>query len=167
MILFISSPIFSVPIDELKLAQQQINTGAQTPVEDSKKNQPDSVQQDTIKTITDLATGVQSEVAERSGSDSPVVAAGNQPDDLSAGADANPTNAEGASDLETANTFWGGYGGYGGLGGYYRRPSYGYGGWGSGWRRGYGDYGYGGGWGWRGRGLSGSWGWGSPSYWYY
>lgn len=112
-------------------------------------------QQDTAKT-TDLIIGTPNDPS------SSVVTTtdeGKQPAEA-VSLDANPTKTiEGASDLETANTFWGGYSGWGG---YYRRPSY------YGWRRGYGDYGYGGGWGWRGRGLyGGGWGWGSPSYWYY
>lgn len=148
-------------MDDSVASRQQLKPEDQKSAEDSKKEQP---QQDVPKPIVNPAVAI-GEAAERSGSDGPVILGGNQPDDLAAGPDANPSNSEGASDLETANTFWGGYGGGWG----WRRPSYGYGGYGGyggGWRRGYGDYGYGGGWGWRGRGLYGGWGWGSP-YWYY
>lgn len=69
------------------------------------------------------------------------------------------------TDLDTANTFWGGYGGYGGWGGSYYRPYYGRyygGGWGGGW----GGRRWGGGW---GGGWGGRWGggWGRPSVYYY
>lgn len=65
------------------------------------------------------------------------------------------------TDLDTANTFWGGYGGYGGWGGSYYRPYYGryYGGGGGGWG-GWGGRRWGGGWGggrWGG-GWGGRWG---------
>jgi hypothetical protein len=67
-----------------------------------------------------------------------------------------PVPAEEKSDLDTANTFWGGY---------YRRPYYGgWGGYGGGWRRGWGGgYGYGRGFG--GWGGYGGWGWGGRTYW--
>lgn len=164
MLVFITAiitPILSIPVEVISPSQQQANTAAQKPEEKLKtEQQPQTVQQDDTKTVPILAIGVPNEAIDKPGG--AVIVGGNQPDDLNAGADANPTNPEAPADLETANTFWGGYGGWGG---YYRRPSYGYGGWGgSGWRRGYGDYGYGGGWGWRGRGLYGGWGWGSPYY---
>ncbi|KAJ3649725.1 hypothetical protein Zmor_021450 [Zophobas morio] len=61
-------------------------------------------------------------------------------------------NPEEKSDLDTANTFWGGYYGY--------RPYWG--GYGGGWRRGYGGWGGYGGYGGYGRGFGGygGWGWG-------
>jgi len=65
-----------------------------------------------------------------------------------------PVQAEGKSDLDTANSLWGGWG-------YYRRPYYGwggYGGYGLGWRRGWGG-GWGGGY---GRGFGG---WGGYGGW--